>query len=96
MTQISTRMRELKAKTLSAVRVENRPTDYIEAQAHEDGYSMAVTDFAPMFTKARQTANHLMHIVHSTNLSKVERQDGHRFAVDLLSDLAVLEALNDL
>ena len=48
-----TRLSELKAATLAAVRVEDRPVDYIEAQALEDGYSLALEDLAPVLAAAQ-------------------------------------------
>ena len=82
------RLKELEAATLAAVRVEDRPTDYIEAQAHEDGYRAALHDISPVLTLARKAADHLMNVSQMDRLTQIERRDGHDVAATLLNVLA--------
>lgn len=87
---VTSRLKELEATTLAAVRIENRPMEYIEAQAHEDGYRMALVAMASLQTAARKAAEHLLHVSHRGRLTEIERRDGHDFATELLNTLTTL------
>jgi len=48
------RLKELESETLLAVRKEDKPTDYIKAQALEDGYKLALEDLEPVLAAAQR------------------------------------------